>query len=270
MTELTNRVVPVAGSVNLRELGGIPTADGHRIVSKQILRSGSLSGVTEQGKAQLWDYGVRVVIDFRSKSETIMAPDQLPGRVHYYHDPVYAMTAGDQDSAWQRVKNFFNHSERSRAADFDYAPGLAGLYQQIILDPFSQHAYSFMFQQMLASTTPEHSVVFHCAAGKDRTGMGAGLIEKALGVSDELITQDYLLTNLVLGGMSDAAIAKYLQDPHVDERINKMNLMMGESDAMPGIFQAIDTVYGSFAAFWRDALRLSDQDLADLKHHYLE
>ncbi|HAY52745.1 MAG TPA: hypothetical protein DCY46_02015 [Lactobacillus sp.] len=65
-------------------------------------------------------------------------------------------------------------------------------------------------------------------------------------------------------------MAKYLQDPHVDERINKMNLMMGESDAMPGIFQAIDTVYGSFAAFWRDALRLSDQDLADLKHHYLE
>ncbi|ERL64350.1 tyrosine-protein phosphatase [Schleiferilactobacillus shenzhenensis] len=270
MAKLINRVVPVDGSVNLRELGGIATTDGRHIKTQQVLRSGSMSGITLRGQQQLWDYGVRVVIDFRSLSETQMAPDRLPGEVHYYHDPVYAMTAGDQDTAWQRVKDFFGGGKKTKLEHFHYADGLAGLYQQIILDPFSQHAYSFMFQQLLANTTPGHSVVFHCAAGKDRTGMGAALIEKALGVADDLIVQDYLLTNLVLGGMSEADVTKFLADPHVDSRVTRMNLMQGEAAAMPAIFHAIDTIYGSFAGFWQNALRLKPVQLTALRQRYLE
>ncbi|KRL13866.1 protein tyrosine phosphatase [Schleiferilactobacillus perolens DSM 12744] len=270
MKEMANRVVPIDGSVNLRELGGIPTADGRTIKSHQILRAGTLSGVTRKGQQQLWDYGVRVVIDFRSQSEVDSTPDQLPAQIAYNHDPVYSMTAGDNAGVFAKIKAFFHGQSQPPKDSFEYAPGLAGLYQQIILDPFSQRAYAFMFQQLLTHTTANQSVLFHCAAGKDRTGIGAALIEKALGVSQAVAVQDYLLTNLVLGGMSDDEIAHYLQDPQADSQITKMNMMMGEETNIPAVYSAIDEVYGSFVDFWETGLGFSQKDLTDLQSHYLE
>nr|WP_054749300.1 tyrosine-protein phosphatase [Lacticaseibacillus thailandensis] len=166
------RVLTIPNAINLRELGGYPTTGGRTVAWHKVLRSGTLSYLDGVGEQQLADYGVTTVVDLRSDTEVSMSPDKLLAGTNYQHLSVYPLS-GEQ-SFWDKLK----HRQPPRPQSWD----LGDAYIEMLVDRHALHAYRQLFDLLLANTTPGHALVFHCAAGKDRTGVGAMMIEGLLGV----------------------------------------------------------------------------------------
>ena len=108
----------------------------------------------------------------------------------------------------------------------------------------------------------EAPVVFHCTAGKDRTGFAAALILRSLGVSDEDVMRDYLLTNERLA-MPDAS--RHGLTPEVSEVLWRVR-----PEFLRAALDAVDTDYGGLEGYFREGLGLGDAEREQLRQLYLE
>lgn len=256
---LKNRVLNFSGSWNLRELGGYQTEDGYQIRWRKLLRSGNLSNLTLLGQEELVSYGLKYDLDFRSKSEVSHFPDpEMPG-VRYEHLPVYPK-GGLEISPWRNVESLLKHHKK-----FQPASEIGRVYQNVVLNNSGQTAYAKMFRLMLENSQTDCSLLFHCSAGQDRTGIGAVLIEKLFKVPDQLIIKDYLLSNLSYINRAEEVITNAV----VDDYINQMNLSDVVAQSITEMFRAIDYFYGSFESYVIHALKLSKGDINDLRNIYL-
>lgn len=248
------RILNLEGAINLRELGGYPTKDGTTIKYNKLLRSGDISNLTGKSLSYLKNYGLRYVVDFRSNSEQQTWADKTADFYQIYSDPVYPLK-GNGD----KLAGMLNQG------NFGY---LGMIYQSVVLDTHGQQAYKLLFDLLLKNDQKNHALLFHCAAGKDRTGIGALLILKALGVDDETITKDYLLTNLMYENTD--TIEKTLNDKNGNQDINRMNMTQGDFESITSVFKAIDHYYGSFENYLKTALDIDKEKLAQLKKIYTE
>ena len=169
------------GQHNFRDLGGLPAGNGFTTKYGTIYRSGDLSSITDKDIATLEKLGLAMVIDFRSERERMKSSNRIIRSV-------------------RETKNItINDSARDEAANYlakNDAYGLENLlindYRRIIRE--NQEEYRlFLFELAVGSHSP---VVFHCTAGKDRTGLAAVFLLTALGVDFNVIFADYLTSNI--------------------------------------------------------------------------
>ena len=169
---MTQQHIPIEGTHNVRDLGGYATQDGGQTRRGVYLRSDNLDKVTAAGQGQLLDYGVRHIIDLRTTSETKRWPDVFASStaVNYHHLPFFDDGARTNDDAvWDDVVEGYKFTlERNQ-------PAVRTILETI-------------------GAADEGAVLFHCAGGKDRTGLIAALLLGLAGVDDETIAQDYALT----------------------------------------------------------------------------
>lgn len=173
--------VPIATAFNLRDFGGCATMDGRQVKRGMLYRGGTMSLLTDADAEQLRALGIRAICDFRRPGERAAEPTTWHGEdVDYF--------ARDYDGASGVLGEILQGRAASAQA---MRAAMIALYRDIATD----HAASYraMFGQILAGRVP---ILINCAAGKDRTGVGAALILSALGVSREAIAQDYLRSNL--------------------------------------------------------------------------
>ncbi len=176
--------LPLSGAVNFRDLGGYLTADNHRIKRGLVFRSDHLSRLTMEDQRILQDLRFKVVCDLRTVCEQQRAPDLLPldGSIRLLPLPVQA---GGFDPA--RVR------ERLQAGDTSWLSMdfFIELYQRYLDDfgPVWGRIYN------LIASPDNLPLVFHCTGGKDRTGICAALLLKALGVREESILLDHDQSN---------------------------------------------------------------------------
>lgn len=246
------RILNLDGAINLRELGGYKTTDGKQIKYNKLLRSGDISNLTPQALNYLKKYGLKYVVDFRGDREQQIWSDQNTNFYQIYSDPVYPLM-GNGD----KLANVLNNTDSY----------LGMIYQSVLLDKYGQHAYALLFELLLENNQENKSLLFHCAAGKDRTGMAAILILKALGVDDETIARDYLLTNLMYS--DSETIEKTLNDKNGNQDINKMNMTKADLESITSVFDAIEHYYGSFGNYLTQALNFDKNKLNQLKNIYL-
>lgn len=181
---LCDQRLQLTGAVNFRDLGGYPTADGRRLKRGLVFRSDHLSRLTTGDQQILQRLRFKVVCDLRTVREQQKAPDLLPldGAIHLLSlpvqvddfDPITAMArlrAGD--STWLAMDFFIEHYRRYLD---DFGP-VWGRVLRLVLSP---------------ANLP---LVFHCTGGKDRTGICAALLLKALGVQEESIFLDHERSN---------------------------------------------------------------------------
>ncbi|NMF87018.1 tyrosine-protein phosphatase [Aromatoleum petrolei] len=172
----------LTGAPNFRDLGGHPTQDGRRIRRARIFRSGSLSGLTPRDLDAIVKLGIRLICDLRSQAERNAAPNRWLG----------------------------DHGARELHIDIsaDLRAGNAELLEILRRDPSAAGARRMMLQTYRylpgAFARPLRGLfarlvgsdglpaVFHCTAGKDRTGFLVALLLHALGVERKTIYQDYL------------------------------------------------------------------------------
>ncbi len=199
MTKHPDRVLPLQGATNFRDLGGYRGYGGRTVRWRRLFRSDHLGGLTDADKAALAELGLALAFDFRGEAERAAAPYELPGITQHSLaiEPIVA----------QRMQEL-------AAAGHHLTAALAGkmmndLYRALVND--QAHRFAELFEHLLQADAP---LVFHCTAGKDRTGWAAALILLALGVPRDVVVQDYLLTNEVFQqppsgrhGISDEALA---------------------------------------------------------------
>jgi protein-tyrosine phosphatase len=175
-------IYDVPGILNMRDMGGYTAKDGRVTAKGRFIRSAGLSGAGEEGRAGLIELGVDCVIDLRSSSERDFLPDlaeDIPG-IHYVHVPML-----DYITSSFSTKNFN-----------EFPSTMAELYCSMLANSGSS------FTQVFEALAEERfkRCLFHCTAGKDRTGVTAMLLLGLAGVDDEQIVADYTLTDELLTG----------------------------------------------------------------------
>lgn len=254
-----SRILPLATSINLREMGGYPTEDGHFIAWHKLLRSGSLGHLAPEDGLELVHYGLQFDVDLRSNSEVSASPDKLPRAVRYQHLSVYPFSdkRGLFDKVGRRIRRLARGSQS----------GMLETYLQMITDSHANQVFGTLFEILLAHDAPNDAVLFHCTAGKDRTGVAAMMIEGVLGVPEAKIREDYLLTNLVLEDPQRMANQELRHG--ANQFVNEMNAHGAEVENYDAVAAIVTSEYGDWTHYVQEALGLSTGDIADLKAIYL-
>lgn len=174
---------------NFRELGGIPVENGMKIKKKKILRSGEPVGLTQEDKnILLKDYHLKTIIDFRSSDEVEEKPDDEFQGVQYYNIQLLGTKRPSQNKVDSSRKSLESMAKSGRMPEI-----MKGVYKALITNPKSISGYRKFIDEFL--NLKDGSLLFHCYAGKDRTGVAAAIILSLLGADEEAIFYDYLLTN---------------------------------------------------------------------------
>lgn len=171
------------GCLNFRDLGGYETLDGQRVRTGCIYRSGELCSLTPGDLAVLTELNVKVVVDLRNDPERQARPScRLPDGVQVIAPPRPA--AGDPRTLEEQIVAGEIPAKDDAYVVRSYCDTLIHLRTE----------FGSVFQA--AVTSPEAPMLFHCSAGKDRTGLAAAVLLGVLGVPEETILEDYELTSL--------------------------------------------------------------------------
>jgi protein-tyrosine phosphatase len=144
------------------------------------------------------------------------------------------------------------------------------MYSAFVESDYSLSQYGRFLRILLEDH--DRAVLWHCSVGKDRAGIGALLVQKILGVSDKDVIEDYLSTNdYVQDGFRKVSALVHRKFGSDDPAIDKsMEFFFFANKSYIGeFFDSVDRRFGSFDAFVRDGLGLSDKDVTLLRHKYL-
>lgn len=237
--EKPSRLLPIEGAYNMRDLGGYPAAGNKHVKWRTLLRSGDLNQLTDADIAYLASLPLRTDIDFRGESEKKTAPDKMPDTTLHYIP--LALEAGDMSD--------MQHFDRSKLSTI-----LQDVYSYIVRS--AQSTYQEFFR--IASDEQNAPLLFHCSAGKDRTGMAAAYLLSALGADRETVIQDYLLSAEYIKGKYDFIVKAY---PEFEP------LTTVRREYIEAALQVIDKEYGGMESYLTKEL---DADLEKLRKIYTE
>lgn len=246
------RIITLDGPMNFRDLGGYQTKDGRTIKWGSIFRADDLSGLSLHDRQKLAAMEITVDCDLRSRFEQMTAPDKHWANVKYVDAHVYAQNGEDDE----RLQVPGVHS---------FPDMLANIYQNVLLSSHSLDAFKIVMQELL-QLPQDAALVFHCSAGKDRTGMVAALIMSVLGVDNETIIKDYLLTNQLYSFAMDDQLQS---DDDIAQMVVKMNVTKGDGPVMQGFLQTIKDGWGSSAQLFKQQFDFNDDDLRRFRQRFL-
>ena len=240
------RLLPLSGASNFRDLGGYAGHDGRRVRWRRLFRSDHLAGLTPGDLAQLAALGLGTAVDFRGESERSAMPYTLPG--------VQLMSLAIEPSVVQRMDELAA-AGRPRDAALA-ADAMRDLYVRLV-DHSAPH-FATLFSHLLQTESP---LVFHCTAGKDRTGVAAALLLLALGVHADDVMHDFLLTRQHYrrppGLMGDTA-------PEVLEVMWNV-----QEDFLHAALERIEQAHGGVQRYLVERLGLDSAAQAALAERYL-
>jgi protein-tyrosine phosphatase len=184
--------IEIASVPNLRDLGGWPTREGGRVRRGLLYRSTELNGLAGADMTAFAALGIRSVYDLRTRPERAAQPDVLPPGTEYVVVDVF------KDAVDAGPAQLLNVASDPQAAEAILGGG-KGLtlfetgYRDIVTISSALTAYRRLFSDLLEAK--HRPALFHCTTGKDRTGWAAASILMLLGVPDDLVMKEYLLTN---------------------------------------------------------------------------
>jgi len=253
-----SRRIQLSGTKNFRDLGGYPTVDGKFIRWGVLYRSDSLHKLTKKDLQKLASLKLSHVFDFRSENEVAQEPDRLVKGIKLIRLPMLdASTKIWHEQRNDMVKNMktLNPPEFLRATNSELATKFTP-------------EYKIFYQELLKSKGDP--ILFHCAAGKDRTGFAAATLLRILGVSHDIVLQDYLLTNRYF--LDSFKLSLFIGTVLKGRKfINGIRgFMIADKSYLNAAFEALEEEYGSFENYVHDGLGLTNQDIVLLKKYYLE
>lgn len=255
MSTSPERMITIGGCSNFRDVGGYPTADGARRTRWRCLfRSDTPSKISAAADVERLRTQLRVAhtVDFRSVDEQRAQPYRFPGVTTH----ALSIDPGNLSEAKLRGAGF---SEESMVA------AMTGIYDQLVTA--QQEEYAAFLRVLLQAGREGSAVLFHCTAGKDRTGYGAALLLALLGVDRATIDADYLLTNEHFVP-PEATVAALRQAGAPEPAIDAVFFV--RKPYLDHSFALIESRCGSVEAYAREELKLTQAEIEELRSLYLE
>ena len=244
---------------NFRQLGGIKTNQGTTVKHNRLLRSGEVYRLNEKSLAALKEHQLVKIIDLRGEKEISTRPDDQLENVDYQWIDI--MKEVQHDGSMEDLIDVGDIS----AVD----QHMLELYENLILNSGAQKGYREYFSQLLS--TEKGSVLFHCFAGKDRTGVAAALTLELLNVPREAIYADYMETNTLRQKPNELFLAEAAAKGLTPPQLAGMKVAMEvKKEYLERSYQLIDSHFGDVQRYANDVLQLSKKDIDLLSHLYTE
>lgn len=257
------RRLELEGGCNVRDLGGHSTLDGRRVRHGLLFRSGVLTFLSASDHDCLAELGIKTIVDLRSPEEIASEPTRWPRPVRNLSWPEHeAMAATRREAPWEH----FSSGEQARAWLLQsyrnmgewLAPQLRGIFRAVIED--------------------EIPLIFHCAAGKDRTGICAAVLLGILGVPRETILEEFAFTDEAVDldaftrrhrgsrtGASEIHTSMSATRPDV-----RKALMAADRDYLAAALEGIAEAHGSISGFAEKVLEIGEKQQAMMRDRLLE
>jgi len=266
MTLPSGAPLHIAGLPNLRDIGGWPTGDGGRVRRGMLYRSVQVANLDDDGATAFAALGLRTVFDLRTGAERAAQPDVLPqGTTHVVVD-VLADAMGEFGA--QALQDLATDPARlvPMLADGAGARQLAESYRQIVGSESGLAAYRRLYTDL--ADPQARPALIHCTTGKDRTGWGTAVLLTLLGVSDDDVMRDYLLTNDELLPAL-APIFDRVAAAGADPELLRPVLGVRREYLETG-FDEMTSRFGDVEGYFRSGLGLDEATVAALKDAFVE
>ena len=242
-----DRLLPLQGASNFRDLGGYLGHGGRPLRWRRLFRSDHPGRLTDADHAFLAELGLAQTFDFRGVQERAETPYRFPGATQ--HSLAIEPVVIDQMQAAAAAGQALTAALVTRL--------MTELYRSFV----DEHAarYAQFFQHLLQAEAP---LLFHCTAGKDRTGLAAALLLLSLGVPRDVVMQDYLLTNQV-----------YRRPPQPDMGVPPEALAVlwqVQEGFLAAALQTIDDQHGGLQPYLAQRLGVGPAALQALAARYLQ
>lgn len=253
--------------LNTRDLGGMTGADGRKIRSGKLFRSGHLAAASSGDLEKLAGM-IGLSIDFRTDQECSEKPEPQMKGVKYTRIPILE----EQDAGVTRDQASFKEVLRKMVYDANIArTHMIGTYRDFITKPHCVSQYE-RFARLLLDEQPK-GILWHCTAGKDRAGFGTVIVEELLGVSRQDIRDDYIYTNTCLEPDIRFLTEKVCSQPGVNRETAAeavAYIFSAQMDYLDSAYEIIGQEYGSFENYIRLGLHISHEEQEKIREMYLE
>ncbi|MEY4448742.1 MAG: Tyrosine-protein phosphatase precursor [Pseudomonadota bacterium] len=245
--DLAQRHIPLNGASNFRDLGGYKGHAGRTVKWRKIFRSDHLAALDAHDLQQLHNLGVRRAFDFRGVQESQAQSYAWPNLKRH--------SLSIEPTVVQRLQA--QHLTGKPLTAADALDAMQTTYRDFVR--VDSHRFAELFEHLLDTPDP---LLFHCTAGKDRTGLAATLVLSALGVSESDIWKDYLLTNQLYKRNSSGATS-------LSPDVLKIVWEVQES-FLKASLDEIHAQHGSIQTYLTDKLKLTQAAQSKLHMLYLE
>lgn len=252
---VADRSLHLKSAPNLRDAGGYRTTDGRWVRVGMIYRSDQLDRLSDADLAVMSQLGLSTVIDLRTDAERGRGHDRVPaGARHVIADvmgpdgpglrvAVAMASKGEGEAYMQQINRAFVASDASRGA------------------------YTLLLSEFTAADAGPN--LYHCSAGKDRTGWATAVLLTILGVPRDTVFEDYLASNGYLAEKTRLSLAAGPAPAGAPTAAQMAPIHAVRAPYLAAAFAEADAKYGSFDGYVRQGLGLTDAQIAGLKARYL-
>lgn len=257
-----HRLLNFEGISNFRDLGGYTTGDDRHVKWGKLYRSGTFAEASRADLAGLSVLELETFIDFRSSLEKTEEPNRLPDPPGFTVVEIPVLDDGNKALVGEIM-------DRVESGDFDgFDPNQAMLMaNRQFAGEFTPQFKEFVHTVLAADGAP---VLWHCSAGKDRSGFAAAILLRILGVPQKTIMRDYMASKAPALEARTGQL-RMLELIKGEEAARKLTILMGVEEAwLRAGFAQLDTTWGSFDNYVEKGLQLSADDIQRLRHNLLE
>lgn len=252
--------VPTPALSNLRDIGGRATADGARVRRGVAYRSAELRSPAVADDPTVASLGLRTVVDLRTFAEHAVAPDVLPAGAQGVHLDVLALDPHAPAADLTQVLADPRLAEQV-LADLDPAGQMVRTYVDLVAGAPARRGYATLLRRLLDPA--DRPLLYHCTAGKDRTGWATTVLLVVAGVDEDGVHEEYLAVNPTVRAMYAPLLDGFAAvggDPEL-----LVPLLEVREAYLEAALDATEEHYGGFDGYLRRGLGLHDAELAEIR-----
>ncbi len=252
MADNPDRIIALSGGHNFRDMGGYPARDGRTTAWGRLYRSGTMLELSDEDHELLHQLELQLICDLRSTRERTVRPSRLPDA------RAFEVWARDHRTSAADVVEAIQSPEAHAGSGREL---MIELYRDL---PYEQaESYKVLFRRIADGHVP---IVFHCTAGKDRTGVAAAILLDLLGVPRATIVEDFALTDHAFDNLRRMV----LEDPDMGKLADYDQslwepLLRAYPVYIETMFATIEARHGSSEGYVREVLGLTDEQIAAIR-----
>jgi len=248
--------------VNFRDLGGLRTAEGKTVKHNRLLRSAQPVKLSADDVEMLRTHNLKSIVDFRTTHETTTDPIDTIDGVSYNHIDIMGKNGAQaaDPNTWMKML-----SQDLNAVELQFIE----TYKEFAVSESSREGYGEFLR--VCANLEDGAILFHCAAGKDRTGLAAAIILRLLGVSEDEIHSDYLKTMEFQEQIATPHIEKAKVAGMTEKQLESMKVLMGvKKEFLSAALSIAVEQYGSFENYVINGLGIQLDEIERIRNLYLE